>query len=88
MMILTKPKVLKTQRDSKSDKRKPKFQSVLRSLLPVKPVLHTGQISWTYYRASPVHRTCPVPSPSFREVFWICLILDQTCPMNIVTVVI
>jgi hypothetical protein len=30
--------VLKTQRDSNSDERKPKFQSVLKSLLPVRPV--------------------------------------------------
>jgi hypothetical protein len=39
---LDKTKVLKTQRDSKSDERKPKFQSVLKSLLPVRLVSHTG----------------------------------------------
>jgi hypothetical protein len=35
---LDKTKVLKTQRDSKSDERKPNSKSVLKSILPVKPV--------------------------------------------------
>jgi hypothetical protein len=45
---LDKTKVLKTKRDSKSDERKPNSKSVLKSLLPVRPVLHTGQTGWTY----------------------------------------
>jgi hypothetical protein len=40
MVILKKIKVLKTQRDFKSNERKPKFQSVLKSLIPVRPVEH------------------------------------------------
>jgi hypothetical protein len=43
MVILTKTKVLKTQKDSKSDERKSKFQSVIKSLLLVRPVSHTDQ---------------------------------------------
>jgi hypothetical protein len=35
---LDKTKVLKIQRDSKSDERKPSFESVLKSLLSVRPV--------------------------------------------------
>jgi hypothetical protein len=69
MVILTKPKCSKPRRDSKSDERKPKFQSVLKSLLPVRQVLHTSQTGWTYSRASLVHRTCSVHSPVSREVF-------------------
>jgi hypothetical protein len=55
MVILTKTKVLKTQRDFKSNERKPNSKSVLKSLLPVRPVLDTGHTSWAYSRASPVH---------------------------------
>jgi hypothetical protein len=40
---LDKIKVLKTQRDSKSDERNPNLKSVMKSVLPVKPVLHTDQ---------------------------------------------
>jgi len=50
---LDKTKVLKIQRDSMSDVRKPNSKSVLKSVLPVRPVLHTGQTGWTYPRASP-----------------------------------
>jgi hypothetical protein len=82
MVILTKTKVLKTQRDFKSDERKPNSNSVLKSLLPVRPVLDTGHTSWAYSRASLVHQTCSVPSPDSREVFQTCLVLDQTCPVN------
>jgi hypothetical protein len=60
---LDKTKVLKTQRDSKIDERKPKFQSALKSLLPVKPVLHTDQTSLTYSRES------LIPLLDSREVF-------------------
>jgi hypothetical protein len=60
MVILTKPKVLKTHRDSKSDVRKPNSKSVLKSVLPVRSVLHTGQTGWTCHRASLVHWTCLV----------------------------
>jgi hypothetical protein len=38
-----KTKVLKTQRDSMSDVRKPNFMSVLKSIIPVRLVLNTGQ---------------------------------------------
>jgi hypothetical protein len=73
---LDKIKVLKTQKDSKSDERKPKFQCVLKSLLPVRPVLHTG---WTDSRISPVHQTCPVPYLGSREVLRHVQPLAQTC---------
>jgi hypothetical protein len=76
MVILTKTKVLKTQRDSMSDIRKPNFKSVLKSVIPVRPVLHTGQIGLTYPRASLVHWTCLVPLPASRAICRICLILD------------
>jgi hypothetical protein len=38
---------------------------VLKSLLPIRPVSHTG---WTYFRISLIHHTCLVPYPGFREV--------------------
>jgi hypothetical protein len=70
---LDKTKVVKTQRDSKSDERKPKFQSVLKSLLPVRLVSHTDQTGWTYSRISLVHQTCPVPYLGSRELSRTCL---------------
>jgi hypothetical protein len=73
---LDKTKVLKTQRDSMSDVRKPNSKSVLKSIIPVKPVLNTGQIGWTYPRVSPVHRTCSVPLPASRVVYQTCPVLD------------
>jgi hypothetical protein len=42
---LDKTKVLKTQRDSKSDEGEPNSKSVLKSILPVRPILYTGQTS-------------------------------------------
>jgi hypothetical protein len=39
---LDKTKVLKTQRDSKSDVMKLNSKSVIKSVLPVRPVLDTG----------------------------------------------
>jgi hypothetical protein len=78
---LDKTKVLKTQRDSKSDcYKETKFQECAR------PILHTGQIGWTYPRASSVHRTCPVPLPDSRDIYWTCPILDQLSLMNNMTV--
>jgi hypothetical protein len=44
---LDKTKVLKTQRDSMIDVRKPNSESVLKSVILV---LNTGQTSWTYPR--------------------------------------
>jgi hypothetical protein len=82
MVILTKPKCLKPTKIPRVVK-KTKFQSVLKSLLPVRPALHTG---WTYSRTSPVHQTYLVPSPNYREVFWTCPVLDQTHPVNNMTV--
>jgi hypothetical protein len=40
---LDKTKVLNTQRGSKSDVRKLNLKSVLKSVQPARPVLHTGQ---------------------------------------------
>jgi hypothetical protein len=40
---LDKTKVLKTQRDFKSDERKPNFKSVLKSIVLVRPILHLFQ---------------------------------------------
>jgi hypothetical protein len=85
MVILTKSKCSKPR---KSNERESKFQSVLKSLLSVRPVLQTDQTGWTYSRTSPVHRTCLVPSPTSKEVFWTCPVLNQTCPVIIMTVVI
>jgi hypothetical protein len=73
---LNKTKVLETQRDSMSDVRKPNSKSVLKSIIPVIPVLHTGQTSLTYPRASPVHQTCLVPLLASRAVCWTCPVLD------------
>jgi hypothetical protein len=41
---LDKTKVLKTKRDSMSDVRKPNSNSVLKSVVPVRPVLNTGHV--------------------------------------------
>jgi hypothetical protein len=73
---LDKTKMLKAQRDSMSDVRKPNSKSVLKSVIPIRPVLHTGQTDLTYSRASPVHRTCPVPLPAYRAVCRTCPVLD------------
>jgi hypothetical protein len=83
---LEKAKVLKTQRDSKSDVRKPNFKSVLKYVLPVRPVLHICQTGWTYPKASPVHRTCLVPLLGPRDIYRTCPILDQTSPVNNMTI--
>jgi hypothetical protein len=53
MVILTKPKVLKTKIVSMSDVRKPNSKSVLKSVTPVRPILNTRQTGWTYLRAYP-----------------------------------
>jgi hypothetical protein len=58
-----KTKVLKTQRDSKSDVRKPNSKSVLNSVQSDRPVLHTNQIGWTYPKAT------PVPLPDSTSIF-------------------
>jgi hypothetical protein len=71
-----KTKVLKTQRDSLSDVRKPNSKSVLKSVIPVKPVLNTGQTGWTYPRASLVYQTCLVPLLASRAICWTCPVLD------------
>jgi hypothetical protein len=39
---LDKIKTLKTQKDFMSDVRKPNFKSVLKSAIPIIPVLNTG----------------------------------------------
>jgi hypothetical protein len=83
---LDKTKVLKTQRESKSDVRKSNSKSVLNSVLPIRLVLHTGQTGWTYPKAGLVHLTCPVSLPVSRDVFRTCPVLDQTCPVNYMTV--
>jgi hypothetical protein len=83
---LDKTKVLETQKDSKSDVRKTNSKSVLKSVLPVKLILHTGQTSWTYPRASLVHQTCLVPLLDSRDIYRTCPVLDQTSPMNNMTV--
>jgi hypothetical protein len=83
---IDKTKVLKTQRDSMSVVRKPNFKSVLKSVIPVRPVLNTGQTGLTYPRASPVHRTCPVPLPASRAVCRTCMVLDETSLANNMTV--
>jgi hypothetical protein len=86
VVILTKPKCSKTLRDSKSDVRKPNSKNVLKSTLPVQPILHIGQTSWTYLRVSLVHRTCLVPLPDSRDVYRTCPILDKTSLVNNMTV--
>jgi hypothetical protein len=73
---LDKTKVLKTQRDSMSDVRKLNSKSVLKSVIPIRPVLNTDQIVWTYPRASLVHQTCSVPLPASSAVYWTCPILN------------
>jgi hypothetical protein len=65
---LDKIKVLKTQRDFKSDGSKPNSRSVMKSVRPVRPVLHTGQTSCTCSRTSLVHWTCLVLLPNSRDV--------------------
>jgi hypothetical protein len=66
---LDKIKVLKTQRDFMSDVRKPNSKSVLKYVIPVRPVLNTGQTDLTYSRESPVHQTCPVHLPASRAIY-------------------
>jgi hypothetical protein len=69
-----KTKVLKTQRDSKSEERKQNPKSLLKSFLLVRPVLLTGQTGWTYSRGSQVHQTCLVPLPGSSDLFRTCLV--------------
>jgi hypothetical protein len=83
---LDKIKVLQTQIDSMSDVKKPNFNSVLKSIIPIRPVLNTGQTDWTYSRASLIHRTCPVPLPASRVVCQTCPVLNYTSPVNNMTV--
>jgi hypothetical protein len=64
---LDKTKVLKTQRDFMSDVRKPNFKSVLKSVIPVRLILNTGHINWTYPRASPVHQTFHISLTDFQR---------------------
>jgi hypothetical protein len=71
-----KTKVLKPQRDSMSDVRKPNSKSVLKSVIQVRLVLNTGQTGWTYPRASLVHQTCPVPLPASRAICRTSMVLD------------
>jgi hypothetical protein len=47
MVILTKTKVLKTQRDSKSELRKSNSKSVLKFIQPVKPVNPAPKQVWS-----------------------------------------
>jgi hypothetical protein len=53
---LDKTKVLKTQRDSMSDVRKPNSKSVLKSVIPVIPVgpiqeqVRSTKLVWSLYR--------------------------------------
>jgi hypothetical protein len=77
---LDKIKVLKTQRDSMSDVRKPNSKSTLKSVIPVRLVLHTGQTGLTYPRAS------PVPLPASKAVCRTCPVLDWTSPTNNMTI--
>jgi hypothetical protein len=79
MIILTKTKVLKPREIPKIDERKSSSKSILKSILPVRPVLHISQTGLTCPRARPDHQTCPVPLPDSRGVF-------QTCLMNNMTV--
>jgi hypothetical protein len=83
---LDKIKVLKTQRDSKSDVRKPNSKSVLKSVLPIRLVLHTGQTDWTCPRLSLVHQTCPIPLLDSRDVYRTGPALDQTSLVNNMTI--
>jgi hypothetical protein len=71
-----KTKVLKTQRGSMSDVSKSNSMSVLKSVIPVRLVLTTGQTDWTYPRASPVHQTCPVHLLASRAIYRSCPLLD------------
>jgi hypothetical protein len=73
---LDKTKVLKTQRDSMSDVRKLNSKSVLKSVIPVRPVLNTGQTDSTYPRASLVHRTCSAHLLASKAVYQTCLVLN------------
>jgi hypothetical protein len=73
---LDKTKVLETQRDFMSDVKKPNSKSVLKSAIPVGPVLHTGQTGLTYPRASLVHRTYLIPLLASRAICQTCPVLD------------
>jgi hypothetical protein len=73
---LDKTKVLKTQRDSMNDVRKSNSNGVLKSIIPVSPILNTGQIGLTYPRASPVHRICLVYLPASKAIYRTCPVLD------------
>jgi hypothetical protein len=83
---LDKTKVLKTHRGSMSDVKKSNFKSVLKSIIPVRPVLNTGQTGSTYPRASPVHQTCLIHLLASRAIYWTCPVLDYTSPVNNMTI--
>jgi hypothetical protein len=55
---------------------------MLKSVIPVRPILHTGQTGLTYPRASPVHRTYLIPLPASKAVCQTCPVLDSTSPAN------
>jgi hypothetical protein len=65
-----------------NDVRKPNFKSMLKSVIPVRPVLNTGQTGWTYPRASPVYRTCLIPyrllEPFAEHVWYWTRLVRQT----------
>jgi hypothetical protein len=76
---LDKTKVLKTQRDSKSELRKLKFQECAK----ISPI---GQTGIPCPRASLVLWTYPPLLPDFRAVYQTCLVFYQTSPVNNMTV--
>jgi hypothetical protein len=84
--VLEKTKVLKTQRDSKSELRKPKFYDCAEIVSPVIPVLHTGQTSAPCPRASLILQTCLVFLLGSKDIYWTFSVLDQIRPVNNMTV--
>jgi hypothetical protein len=59
--------------------KKTKFQECVK-------ICPTGQTGYPCPRASPVHRTCPVPLPDSKDIYWTCPVLDHTSPVNNMTI--
>jgi hypothetical protein len=76
--VINNTKVLKTQRDSKSEQRKLNSNSVLKS--------STGQTGVPCPRESSVHRTCLIFLPASGAIYQTCPVLDQTSLTNNMTV--
>jgi hypothetical protein len=72
---LDKTKVLKTQRDSMSDVRKPNSKSVLKSIIPVRPVGPIQEQVWSIGLVRSLYR---LPEPFAGHAWYWTRLVRQT----------